>query len=79
MMRQFILVTLLFSTLGNHSFFPNTLFIKLIKVLARGVDKLDGNEENATSGDLKEIDETHEARSFPEKSAAKVYNILISF
>ena len=48
------------------------MFFQLKKVFARDVDKLDDAEENLTSGDLKEIDETQEARAFPEKSAAKV-------
>ena len=42
-------------------------------VLAKDVDKLDETEENVTSGDLEDVKETRVARSFPEKSASKVY------
>ena len=75
MIRECILVTLLVFTLGKNNFscFLSFLTFDFSTVLAKDVDKLDETEEYVTSGDLEEVKETRVARSFPEKSASKVY------
>jgi len=57
MIRGYILVTLLISTL----------------VLARELESRDdtGTEDNVSTVDLEEANETHEVRTLPEKAAAK--------
>ena len=78
MIREYILVTLLISTLGKIIFGYFYSFQIIVfstdTVLARELESRDdtGTEDNVSNVDLEEANETREVRTLPEKAAAKV-------
>ena len=76
MIREYILVTMLISTLGKiifGYFLSFQIFVfSTDAVLARELESRDDAEDNVSNVNSEEANGTREARTLPEKAAAKV-------